>query len=378
VSSVTVPEPYEALIPYVSQAFGLTPEALASAFRPADPSDLHELLALRRAVVPGMWWDDEAFVRWRYFGRRDPAGRVPYWVFAHDGTVAGACGLEPVTLVVDGDPVPAVRTMDIMVRPDLDGLGLGAFMNLRLFQEFPIGIVTGSNDRSHRMLVRLFRHSADLVVWKTAITSRDLVHERLPMAHLAHVVSAAADSLLALFRRRINPPNGIDVRPISRFDDRVTALSRRCERPGRVLVRRSEDYLNWRFFENPRCDYIVHGAFAGERLVAYVASRFNLAHPNPRREGEIVDWMDEPGHRNDSALPALFASAVAELARREARIVTCAASGAGHHAAARANGFRLRSAQRIPFFARASVSGLHERLTAGGGWFLTRADLDVE
>src|SRR5262245_26596665 len=102
----------------------------ARAYRPALASEIPEILTLRRKVNGEMWWDDRRFVEWRYFSRLTDAKDVPYWVFVHDGEVLGACGLEPVTLVIDGQPVSAVRTLDIMVRPDLDGLGLGVFMNL--------------------------------------------------------------------------------------------------------------------------------------------------------------------------------------------------------------------------------------------------------
>ena len=162
-------ESFERLIPYVGQALGLADDKLLAAFRPAIATDLPGILDLRRAVTPDMWWDDEAFVRWRYFRRMAPDGTVPYWVFENGGTVSGACGLEPVTLVIDGRPVSAVRTLDIMVHPAMDGRGLGAFMNLMLFRRFPIAIVTGCNDSSRNLISRMFQHTADLVFWKTVM-----------------------------------------------------------------------------------------------------------------------------------------------------------------------------------------------------------------
>ena len=119
-----------------------------------------------------MWWDDQLFVQWRYFSRLIDGKDVAYWVFVKDGEVLGACGLEPVTLVIDGKPVAAVRTLDIMVRPDLDGLGLGVFMNLMLFKHFPITLVTGSNEKSHQLLKRMFHHTVDLRFWKAAIRAQ--------------------------------------------------------------------------------------------------------------------------------------------------------------------------------------------------------------
>jgi hypothetical protein len=110
----------------------------------------------------------------------------------------------------------------------------------------------------------------------------------------------------------------------------------------------------------------------------YVVTRLNLVRPNPRREGDIVDWMavGEPDDPH-SVLPALLARAVDALVQEGAGLITCAAFGADVERSAQANGFHLRD-DRIPFFVRAAEPGMQRRLASGNGWFLTRGDLDVE
>jgi hypothetical protein len=374
-----VAQSFERLIPYAAQTLGLSVEALAASFRAATRSDLHGIIGLRRAVTPEMWWEDEAVLQWRYFGRPAPDGSTPYWIFQKDGAIVGACGLEPVTLSVDGSPIDAVRTLDIMVRPDLDGRGLGPLMNLLLFRKFPIVLVTGSNDASHNLISRLFQHAADLVFWKTLIASHHIIDASA--GRVSKMLASAADAVLSIVRSRhnVSPPAGVSLRELSRFDDRVTNLMLRCERPGRVQVRRTAEYLNWRFFDNPRCRYRAYGAFDNGQLDAYVVTRLNVVRPNPRREGEIVDWMVAPAaEATHRSLTPLIAFALGDLKKAGAGLVTCAEHGADVTHAAEANGFVLREAQRIPFFVRASAPDIHARLTSGSGWFLTRGDLDVE
>ena len=371
---------FEHLSPYVGRALGLSAEALERAYRPARERDLPGLLSLRRAVHPDAWWDDEAFVRWRYFGRPGPAGDVPHWVFERDGEILGACGLEPVTLVVDGSPAPAVRTLDIMVRPDVDGSGLGAHMNLELFRRFPVVLATGSNDRSHRLLMRLFRHATDLRFWKAPVRARAIAGPRLGPA-LGAIVSWPADVLLSLRRaaRRRHPLPGVAIEELPAFDARVTALSRGCEGPGRVMVRRSEEYLNWRFVRNPRCRYRILGAMRAGRLEGYLVTRLNLGRPNPRREAEIVDWLAAPARpAGPSVLPALLEAAVGRLVRDGAGIISCAGADPELPAAMAGAGFHARPAERLPFFVKADAPHLESRLCRGGDWFLTRGDFDVE
>ena len=359
----------------------MSDEDLARACRPARESDIDGILALRRSVLTGVWWDDERFVRWRYFPGPIVDGETPFWVFVKDGEILGACGVEPVTLVVDGVPMSAARTLDIMVRPDLDGLGLGAFMNLVLFRRFPITLVTGSNERSHNLLARMFHHTTDLRFWKLPLRARAVLDAKLNLGSASAILTSPVDLLLTVRRAISKPvlPRGVALLPMDAFDSRVEALSRRCERSGRVMVRRSLEYLNWRFVRNPRCHYWIIGAFSGDGLEGYVVTRFNVARPNSRGDAEIVDWLVAPdADAHNEVMSALIHAGVEQLREEGAGIVSCAIASADSPAAIEALGFHLRPAERLPFFVRAADATLHERLSVGGDWYITRGDFDVE
>ncbi|MPZ18404.1 MAG: GNAT family N-acetyltransferase [Luteitalea sp.] len=368
--------------PYVSQSLGVPYERLLEAFRPATEADLPRILELRRLVSGGgMWWDDESFVRWRYFNSQLATHPTPYWVFERENEIIGGMGLEPVVLVVDGEAQPATRTLDIMVRPDFDGRGLGALMNLVIFEHYPITLVTGSNARSHKLISRMFEQALDLRVWKTLVRSRDFIERQAKLGPLTRVAATAGDALLALerARRRRRPPPSLELRELNEFDDDVTALSRASEGQGRILVRRSPEYLNWRFVRNPRCRYRIHGGFVSGRLVGYVVTRLNLARPNSRKEGDIADWLALPSIE-DGVSPLFFImhAAVDQLIHDGARLVRCLAYGTTVAPMIEAAGFRPRADERLPFFVRASTGTLHKRLASGEGWFLTGCDFDVE
>lgn len=372
---------FDHLLTYAGQALGLEPDELLRSYRPAQLSELKAILELRRLVNGPVWWEDEAFVRWRYFSRGMDAGSSSYWVFERAGEILGGCGLEPVDLAIDGDAAAAVRALDIMVRPDLDGRGLGAVMNLALFRHFPIVLVTGSNDRSHQLLRRLFQHTLDLQSWKTVIESGAVLKDRPGFAPFAGMLAPGVDLLLrvARARRRIGLPLGTTIQEITGFDSRVNDLSRRCEVKGRVLARRSAEYLNWRFCQNPRCTYRVFGAFTSGRLDGYVVTRFNLARPNRRREAEVVDWLAAPDLEHaERLLRALLQSAVDALAGSGARLVSCSAFDAGIERVLDANGFRVRPGETLPFFVKAADPGVQQRLASTAGWFVTLGDFDVE
>ncbi|MGH9160596.1 MAG: GNAT family N-acetyltransferase [Vicinamibacteraceae bacterium] len=367
--------------PYVSQSLGVPYERLREAFRPATAADVPRILELRRRVSGGMWWDDEAYVRWRYFNPQLATQPTPYWVFEKENEIIGGMGLEPVVLVVDGKAHEATRTLDIMVRPDYDGRGLGALMNLVIFEHYPVTLVTGSNARSHKLISRMFEQALELRVWKTLVRSHDFIQRQMTLGPLTGMAAAAGDVLLALQRRlrRKRPPRALEVRELSEFDDEVTALCRALEGHGHISVRRSAAYLNWRFVSNPRCRYRIHGAFDSGRLVGYVVTRLNLDRPNPRKEGDIADWLALPAV-GDRVSPGLFLMQVAadQLIQDGAGIIRCLASGQTVPHLMDAVGFRLRAEERLPFFVRARSTTLHERLAGTEGWFLTGCDFDVE
>jgi hypothetical protein len=377
-----LPNLLEKLGPYVSQALGLPTESLLQAFRPAIEEDLPGILELRQAVLrDALWWDDEAFVRWRYFDNKSATEPTPYWVFERGKEIIGGIGLEPLVLVVDGEPCPAVRTLDIMVRPDVDGQGLGVLMNLVIFKHFPITLVTGGNERSRNLISRLFRHVIDLHVWKAIIKSRENVERRLGPGPVASAVAMVGDLFLAMDRRnwRHPLPKNLEIRELTRFDSWVMVLSQEFERTGRILVRRSPEYLNWRFVRNPRCRYRILGGLVGGKIVGYVVTRFNLSRPNPRKEAEIVDYLALPTIGGEiSPLPFLIRAAVDQLVREGACLVSCTAFDDAIQTAVEASGLHRRPDERLPFFVQASPTALHERLSAGQGWYLTGCDSDVE
>jgi GNAT superfamily N-acetyltransferase len=368
------------LAPQLSRALGVPRDRLREAFRPATEADIPGILDLRRQVSGDVWWDDNAYVRWRYF---DPmfAGRsVPYWVFEKDREIIGGVGLEPVVLVVDGEEHAAVRGMDIMVRQDYDGRGLGVMMNLIVQEHFPVTLVAGSNERSHNLVSKMLEHTLDLRVWKLLIRTRRFIDRRVNLGPLRHVMAAVGDSALALdrARRRRRPPEYLQLRELTLFDEQVTELSRACDLAGRISVRRSAEYLNWRFTRNPRCHYRIHGAFEGARLVGYVVSMLKPTGQKHTCEGALADWLaDTCAGSGATPLRFLMQAAMDKLIDEGANVISCLAYGAHSDQVIGAAGFRPRP-PGVPFFVRASEAALHTRLASRQGWFLTGCDFDID
>ena len=108
--------------------------------------------------------------------------------------------------------------------------------------------------------------------------------------------------------------------PIARFDDRATALSRAIEPRFGFMLRRSAEYLNWRFLDTPSR---LHRAFAlldGAELAAYVV--IQLPRPGGSH-GFLVDLLA----RDDAAVAAAIETGLRELERAGASVVEATALG---------------------------------------------------
>ncbi len=338
----------ERMAPIVGRALGMSAADVVEAFRPATAADLRAILDLRRAVAgDDLWWDDERYLRWRYFDGVPADGHAPCWVFEHGGRLLGCVGLEPVTLVVDGTPHPAVRSLDIMVQPAVDGLGIGALINLLLFGRYPLILVTGTSQRSRSLIGRMFAEVAALGVSKLILRSRPVLEGRLRPRLAVQAAAPIADVLLRLRRlaARRAAARDVCVRRLAAFDEEVTALVARGERAGRIVVKRTARYLNWRFVSNPRCAHTIFGAFRDGRLAGFIVTRFNTARPNPRGEAEIVDWFvdcDAPPEEAGAVMGALLEAGVDDLERQRASIVRHLTSDEESQRQARDRGFVLR------------------------------------
>jgi len=108
------------------------------------------------------------------------------------------------------------------------------------------------------------------------------------------------------------------IEAVKRFDERATALSRAVEPRFGFMLRRSAEYLNWRFLDTPSG---IHRAFAlldGATLAAYVVVQVPRAG---ERNGFLVDVLA----RDDAALAAALESGLAELERAGASVVEATA-----------------------------------------------------
>ncbi|HEY0705191.1 MAG TPA: hypothetical protein VGG33_00235, partial [Polyangia bacterium] len=358
----------------LGRLLGRDAAALHESFVAATVADLPGLLRLRASVLgPEMTWDDEAFLRWRYFGAGGPGAPANVLWVLHDnaGQPQSCLGVEPQALHVGTDMVAAGRFMDVMVEPKIKSLGVGAWMNLVLQQKHEVSLAVGATKDSYNLIRRVFSPLPDRHSWKLLVRSEDFLKRNTPRLARIPGVSVLADAALGVGRYALARGYGLglEVAPLSNLNGLETAvaeLDQSMAAVGWTFSQRTAAYLSWRYLRNTRRHYQLWGAHRQGRLVGLLVTRMVAGR------GELVDWLwdaraAEPGR--SQIITALFARAAEDLARQGATTVWTRTLGApGEEAAVRL--VMRRRKERDTVAINTSSPGRLAALTSAR-WFLS-------
>jgi len=308
---------------FVSRALGCTPEALGASLRPARVDELAGVLELRRQVIGAeLVWDDEAYLCWRYqFGLHGEA-LATCWVCTLGDRLLGMIGVEQVRLIAGDQASDAHVTMDIMVCPELAGVGLGVWINQAIYQRLGCVLAVGSNPKSRGVIARAFEPLPDRRSYTHPLHFGHFMAKRLSQGWLASASSRLAAGAMILFRvvaLRLASASTQVVRA-EQLGGEVTDLLSRAQRVGRVEVLRTKEGLARRLLHNPRSTSEVWLAHRAGRTVGLMAVRRTRLDAQ-RHALQIMDVVLDPA-QEETALRALLARVTARGFRNGAEYVS--------------------------------------------------------
>lgn len=304
--------PIEKTARLVARALGCTPDELAAGLRPARADELPAVLELRRQVIgSGLNWDDEAYLRWRYQFGAEGEGLAACWVCTQGERLLGMIGVEPVRLQAGEQGCDAQVTMDIMVRPELDGVGLGVWVNQAICQRMGCVLAVGSNPNSRGVIARTFEPLPDRRSYTHPLNFGHFMAKRLSHGWLAALASRLASSGMVLFRLLTLwlASATVHVSHVPELGPEVASLLVRSQRGRRVEVARSVKGLSKRLLPNPRSPAEVWLARQGGEVVGLMAVRRTQVD-GQRHALQIMDVVLDR-HHEDVALRALLARVAA-------------------------------------------------------------------
>jgi hypothetical protein len=296
---------FQRLSKVLAKSFKLSHEELIQSFRVASATDITAISNMRRQIFgSGIHNDDKEYLKWRYFRSSDLPSTL--WVLEYKGAIIAAMGIEPVEIINCGKREPAIRGMDVMVDPEFDNRGLGAWMALVLQERHTCILVCGGNDNSKSMLRKLFHSMPARQYYKLMLRSNGYLKKKA-IAPIAKVIALIINPLLTCHHhlkwRQIAPAADVTVYDIESIDELTRFLPEATGLLGEIKVHRSAEYLSWRYKKNPRANVRIVGAFKKNQLIGYVI--YDLSTIDTIKIGRIVDsdiFSPESIAKNLSAL----------------------------------------------------------------------------
>jgi GNAT superfamily N-acetyltransferase len=244
--------------------------------------------------------------------------RPEIWV-AREGTgLLGQYASMPVALWWAGQEVRASWGMDVFVRPEARGKGVGARLFLAWADHVEVALGLGLTPSSYGLFGKLgfddvgpvpfYRHWLDPV----AVASR-----RLGPA-VGWLAGTVVRWGLKPFVRRARSGSTV-VQTVTSFSAEYDQLWERTRASHAMCVRRDAAYLNWKYAQCPHRKYDLWEARRGRELVGFAASRHEDYHG--LRLGWIVDAYADAAddEARDALLRAMLASfRAAGVARAQA------------------------------------------------------------
>jgi GNAT superfamily N-acetyltransferase len=311
--------------------------------------------------------------RWQYLDNPHAAGAAAIWVAREDGQVLGQYASMPVRLWWAGREVDASWGMDVFVREEARGKGVGAALFTTWSDNVEVALGLGLTPSSYGLFQKLrYDDVGPVPFFLRPLDPRALMRRRLGPV-LGGAAGLAVRAALALWRpeRKAEHPD-LEVRAVERIGEEADALWERARDGYAMCVRRDAAYLDWKYARCPHQTYELRGAWRAGALAGYAVSR--QQDYGGVRLGWIVDVFTAAG--DEAARDALL-GAVLDGFRRDgvARAQAFAMHG-GLQAALRRRGF-LRRPSPMQFCVRArAASG--DALQRRADWHVVFGDSDMD
>lgn len=316
----------------VARNLKMTEQELLASFQMATEADLQDLVRFRASILGVRPWNDEGYLQWRYglgSGRR---AYSKYRVLKLGGAIVAGIGAEEFRLETSTGSVDAACAMDIMSLERVRGSGLGPWLNLALFQQYPVVLALGANPNSKGLVDMLFHKFEPRRDFQFPLNAAHSLRKRFPLAGLGVGIGVFANCALRAWAEWYiwrSTTSAERIREIKSFAAESWVPRPAVASEGQIVIERRPDYLDWRYFENPREQHRVLGWFQSGHLGAYIV----FSEPRRDSAGEplhIADWwLADPGDL--TPLRALIAAVLRRAISAGSSTVKAQASGAPLH-----------------------------------------------
>ena len=232
----------------------------------AKEQDHWNLLDFLMTNYPNLGWTRK-FMEWQYY--KNPSGIAKSWIATDKDQVIANVTAIPHYLYVNGGIEKSWRVQDVITHPDYRGLGLYSKLsdasNLILQkEEFPLNF-TFPNENSHSGFIkRNWINPNRIPLWtNNKIQNATIIDSKIDNEQLT-VFSKADEKIWMNYRSRI-----------------------------KFAVNRNSDYLNWRYFQNPKGGYSSYKFIKGNKSGIGIFKIYT--NPEGKKFSHLMDYFYEDG-----------------------------------------------------------------------------------
>lgn len=340
--------------------------------RVADEGELFRLYA--EVFGAGLTEASRRRWRWQYLDNpQAPDGAPAIWVAREDARLLGQYASMPVRLWWGGREVAASWGMDVFVRAEARGKGVGAALFTTWSEHVDVALGLGLTPSSYGLFKKLrYDDVGPVPFFVRPLDPRALLRRRLGRG-AGDVAGALVAAALRVVRpeHRTAPPD-VRVQEVERFSEDCDLLWQRARAGYAMCVRRDRAYLTWKYALCPHRAYTLWEARRGGALCGWAVSR----HEDYRgvRLGWVVDAFAET--HDEAARDALLEAVLKGFRAAGVARAQAFAMHSGLRAALRRRGF-LSGRSPMQFCVRARVEP-EDVLRRRGDWHVVFGDSDMD
>lgn len=219
-------------------------------YQDGDESGIVELLNAAWKARYGRWHGLE-YWQWKYKG--NTAGSPVIWLAENNNKIVGHYSVIPMVMKVGNAYTTGSFSGDAATHPRYQGKGVFSTIVNKCYMDVAqndIPVTYGFANPELGPIYKRYERMGHICFMTRMIR---LMNEKpIPTKHV-----------------RKKPPIGLKIETIDRFDQRINGFWNGVSHNFTIIVRRDQEYLNWRYIDNPEKKYTIYTALKDDRILGY-------------------------------------------------------------------------------------------------------------
>ena len=291
-------------------------------FRRYEDGDEQAIVLLLKKAF-GKW---HSLDYWRWMYKKNPAGEPIIWVAQHGKTIVGHYAIIPVRMEVANKNFIGSQSVNLATHPAYQRQNVASSIIARSHKN------AGNNNL---LLTFNFSRASLEPFFEKVLSSRTHIYfkgfmvrvlnwpplparyvHRNPFLKRANWALRKAIKLKSVSAR---VEEDLKIERINRFDERITRFWNAISKNFQIILTRDQEYLNWRYPDNPEGDYVIYIAQQDKRILGYCVLAED--HGGDMTVGLILDVL---GFQNSKKIASsLIQVAVEHFQKRNLDLVAC-------------------------------------------------------